>query len=257
MDQSLTDLFQMTGTGVVSIIGAGGKTSLMFCLAKELAGAGKKVLTTTTTHIFMPGSDQSPHLLMADTAAALVEGCRSTLDRFPHFSAASRSLPDQGKLKGFTPQILDHLWQASLFDWILVEADGAKGRPLKATDRHEPVVPRSTTHLIHVSGLDGLGNPLDEVSVHRAPLFSANTGLALGAVIDEEAMAESAVQEIQKAAAMSFPRVQKFALLNKADNLHRQRCGEKIAELLQARQHLDRIVMAALQDPDPIKKAWA
>ncbi len=257
MDQSLTDLFQMTETGVVSIIGAGGKTSLMFGLAKELATAGKKVLTTTTTHIFMPSPDQSPHLLVAETAGALVQGARSTLDRFTHFSAASRALPGQGKLKGFAPEILDLLWQTSLFDWIIVEADGAKGKPLKATDRHEPVVPGSTTHLIHVSGLDGLGNPLDEAWVHRAPLFSAFTGLALGAAIDEGAIASSAVREIEKAAAISSPGIQKFALLNKADDLHRQRSGEKIAQLLQARQRLDRIVMAALRDTDPIKKAWA
>lgn len=257
MDQSLTDLFKMTGTGVVSIIGAGGKTSLMFCLAKELADSGKKVLTTTTTHIFMPGSDQSPHVLVAETLEALVQGARSTLDCFTHFSAGHRALPGQGKLKGFAPEILDLLWQASLFDWIIVEADGAKGKPLKATERHEPVVPGSTTHLIHVSGLDGLGKPLDEAWVHRAPLFSANTGLALGAAIDEEAMAGSAAREIQKAAAMSLPGVQKFALLNKADDLHRQRSGEKIARLLQARQRLDRIVMTALQDPDPVKKAGA
>lgn len=257
MGQSLTDLFQLTEKGVVSIIGAGGKTTLMFCLAKELADSGKKVLTTTTTHIFMPGIDQSPHLLVAETAAALVEGCCSTLGRFTHFSAANRSLPDQKKLKGFTPQILDHLWQASLFDWIIVEADGAKGKPLKATDLHEPVVPGSTTHLIHVSGLDGLGNPLDEIFVHRAPIFSTNTGLALGAAIDEAAIAESAVRETQKAAAMSVYKVQKFVLLNKADDPNRQRSGEKIAELLQARQLLDRIVMASLQQTDPIKKAWA
>lgn len=256
MGQSLTDLFQMTEKGVVSIIGAGGKTTLMFALAKALADSGKKVLTTTTTHIFIPNPDQSPHTLVAETPEALVQGAGNALTTFTHFSAASRSLPDQGKLKGFAPQTIDLLWETSLFDWIIVEADGAKGKPLKASDIHEPVVPGSTTHLIHVSGLDGLGNPLDETWVHRAPLFSANTGLALGAAIDETAMAASAAQEIQKAEAMSSLSVKKFSLLNKADDPSRQRSGEKIAEFLQARQNLDQIVMVCLLDPDPVKQAW-
>jgi probable selenium-dependent hydroxylase accessory protein YqeC len=35
--------------GVISIVGAGGKTALMFRLARELSKDGGRVLTTTTT----------------------------------------------------------------------------------------------------------------------------------------------------------------------------------------------------------------
>ncbi len=54
MNTSLIDILKLKSQGVISIIGAGGKTSLMFSLAKELSKSGKKVLTTTTTKIFMP-----------------------------------------------------------------------------------------------------------------------------------------------------------------------------------------------------------
>ena len=40
---------------VVSFVGGGGKTTTMFRLAYELAQQGKRVVTTTTTHI---GPDQ-------------------------------------------------------------------------------------------------------------------------------------------------------------------------------------------------------
>ena len=36
---------------IISVVGGGGKTSLIFRLAEELAEQGKKVIVTTTTHI--------------------------------------------------------------------------------------------------------------------------------------------------------------------------------------------------------------
>ena len=39
---------------VISFVGGGGKTSLIYELGKELSKLGKKVIITTTTHMFMP-----------------------------------------------------------------------------------------------------------------------------------------------------------------------------------------------------------
>jgi probable selenium-dependent hydroxylase accessory protein YqeC len=44
----LSDNLPLKGGGVISFVGAGGKTTLMFRLARELAEAGKSVLVTTT-----------------------------------------------------------------------------------------------------------------------------------------------------------------------------------------------------------------
>ena len=57
--------------GVTAIIGAGGKTTLLLALARELAQAAR-VIVTTTTHIYPP--DGFPCLLQpgeAEIAAAL------------------------------------------------------------------------------------------------------------------------------------------------------------------------------------------
>ncbi len=247
MDISLIEKLHLKGQGVVSIIGAGGKTSLMFYLAKELACAGKTILTTTTTHIFMPKPNQSPDTIIAETFDDLVEKSRSLLNRFNHFSAGSRQIPDLGKLKGFAPDIIDQLRKADCFDWIIVEADGAKRKPIKATNFHEPVVPETTTHLIHVTGLDAIGKPLDNDNVHRAQLFSDNTGLALGAAIDEQSIARSAVIEIKKAAALA-PLSLKFELLNKADNPDKIKSGEKIAGFLQSNKTFNKIIIGSLKE---------
>ncbi len=255
MTTSLIDTLGLSHQGIISIIGAGGKTSLMFRLAKELADSGKTVLTTTTTKIFMPDQDSSPDTITAGSIDELIKKSKSCLNRYPHFSAGSSHGPGPGKLNGFDPDIIDQLQQENLFDWIIVEADGAKRKPLKATDTHEPVVPTATTHLVLVTGLDAVGIPLDDTHVHRAKLFSRNTGLCMGDTIDEQAIATSIAIEIKKAGALGRPRVT-LVFLNKADTPDRIAAGQKIGTLLKDRVPLDRVITAALKDKSPVKDCF-
>ena len=74
-----------------------------------------------------------------------------------------------------------------LFDFILVEADGAKRKPIKAPADYEPVIPSSTTLVIGVIGLDALGKAIDEETIHRCELFCSLTGKKAGNTIDREA----------------------------------------------------------------------
>ncbi len=254
----LVNILELRGQGVISIIGAGGKTSLMFNLAKELAESGKRVLTTTTTKIFMPGPDLSPDIITADSVEELIEKSKSCLSRFRHFSAGSKHISDTNKLsrklKGFDPDIIDQLWKADCFDWIIVEADGAKRKPLKATDTHEPLVPKVTTHLIHVTGLDAVGEILDDNNVHRAKLFSSNTGLPIGGIIDEQSIAASAVLEIKKAGTDIPTAFLSCMFLNKADNPKKIDQGKNITGFIKNSDIIDMVVIASLKNKKAIKE---
>ncbi|MBT7261494.1 MAG: putative selenium-dependent hydroxylase accessory protein YqeC [Desulfobacula sp.] len=270
MKTQLIDKLQLTGKGVISIIGAGGKTSLMFQLAKQLADSGKNVLTTTTTKIFMPKPLQSPSTIIKNSFRELVKKSNTCLMDYSHFSAGSRHDSASGKLCGFAPDIIDQLWQADIFDWIIVEADGARQKPLKATASYEPVVPGSTTHLILVTGLDAVGIPLNEGHVHRAELFSKNTGFILGNTLDEKSIATGIAIEIKKAWLLGHTRsnpgsncgsnsgsksnfASNSVFLNKADNPGKIKSGQKIAKLLQTNKIINRIITASLIDEFPIK----
>jgi probable selenium-dependent hydroxylase accessory protein YqeC len=249
---TLIDTLQLKQQGIVSIIGGGGKTSLMFRLAKELADSGKNVLTTTTTKIFMPTPDQSPFTIIEGSIDELVKKSRTRLKHYPHFSAGRNYDLTKGKLDGFTPDSINELWQARLFDWIIVEADGARQKPLKATASHEPQVPEATTHLVLVTGLDAIGTPLDETHVHRAGLFSNNTGLPMGATVDESSIAASIAVEIKKAALFSHDALN-FVFLNKADRPDLISAGEKIAGHLQTDPMIHKIITASIVDDVPVK----
>gem|GEM_PF-5985489 len=76
---SLQKALDLEGGGVVSLVGAGGKTSLMFRLAKEFSDAGESVLSTTTTKIMMPDRHQSPQIILAASPQAVLEKAKKLL----------------------------------------------------------------------------------------------------------------------------------------------------------------------------------
>ena len=144
------------GRGVTSVIGSGGKTSLLAALARELSGT---VVLTTTTHILpFAGVPLVTSANAGDVRAALA-GSRVI--------CVGSQAEKNGKL--VTPELgIDVL--AALADHVLVEADGARRLPLKAHAPWEPVVPMRSVRTVLVLGASGLGCPVRE-KVHRPELF--------------------------------------------------------------------------------------
>jgi probable selenium-dependent hydroxylase accessory protein YqeC len=178
----LTTLLSALGIArgaVVSVVGAGGKTTLVYRLAAEARKAGLTVLVTTTTHMgTLAESTTGPVLVEAEAAvegdlvrALATHGLATVLGR--------RVRPD--KLEGLDPERVDGL--APRAEVVLVEADGARGRSLKVPAPHEPVIPSSTTLVIVVAALDALHRPLDATIAHRLDLVCAATGAREGAPI--------------------------------------------------------------------------
>ena len=245
----------LTDGGVVSLVGAGGKTSLMFRLAHELTKSGETVLTTTTTKIFEPAPDQAIRVILAESAAGLRAQAQGLLKNQTHICAAAARLPEQGKLGGFLPEIVDDICQCKLFRWIIVEADGAAGRPLKAPADHEPVVPDCTTHLVGLVGLNGLGRPLNDQWVFRRRQFVALTGLEPDAAVSDAAVANLLVDKngIFKNAPVDAARI---AFCNQADIPSNLAAGRRIARILRTRKNtgLKRLVIGqVLSDPPVIE----
>lgn len=231
---SLRHSLKLKKGGVISLVGAGGKTALMFRLARELSQQGDPVLTTTTTKIYIPTRKQSSVVIVSEAAKSLVKHARAALRRNPHISAGSRIMHLQNKLKGFQPQAIDDIWQSGVFRWIIVEADGAAGKPVKAPAAHEPVIPQCTKWVIGIVGLEAVGKPLTDRWAFRPQLFSKITGLAPGSAITESAIADVLTDEngILK---NSPVQAMQFAFLNQADSHARLITGRKIAQIL-ARQ---------------------
>lgn len=170
---------------IVSFVGGGGKTSLMFRLAEEIP-LQYQVIITTTTKIYQPPSEKFPLVLLGiedqaekEMAGYLKSGLRPVV---------GGGLLENNKVIGISPGQVSLLQGCA--DYILVEADGSKGLPLKGHLDYEPVIPGATTLLVVVVGADILGKILDEEHVHRPEIVSQLTGRDMGSIIDADLIAK-------------------------------------------------------------------
>jgi probable selenium-dependent hydroxylase accessory protein YqeC len=177
-------------TRVIAITGGGGKTSLMFQLAREMRERSEKIVTTTTTKIFPPTPDQSPCTLVLDSSDNPLS-LQQELERCGHITVGRSILEPSGKLQGITADVVEYC--RTVADRVLIEADGASGRPIKAPEAWEPVVPDFSDMVIHVIGLDCLGKQALAETVFRLEKFLSLTGLDPGGIIDVKTIARLAV----------------------------------------------------------------
>lgn len=249
---SLCEHLLLRERGVVSLVGAGGKTTLMFRLAEELAEAGERVLTTTTTRIFKPMEMEPTNLVVAADLRDVIRRAEECLAHHPHVTAAREDLTPAGKLAGFDPTGIARIWKTGLFRWILVEADGAAGRSLKAPAAHEPVVPGSSTLVVGIVGLDGVGRSLDGRHVFRPEIYSRLSGLPLGSPVTEESIA-SVIRHEEGLFKGCPAEAGRLVLLNKAENNHTRRAAERIASILHENGagKIEKIVIGAVGNEPP------
>jgi len=170
-------------------VGAGGKTTLMFALSRELVAHKKVVITTTTAKISPPAPSDTTSLFLSRDEEEIVDYIIRNASRKGHVTIASGLLADSGKLQGISPLSVSKLIELGPVDCVVVEADGASKRPLKAPNpEYEPVIPPCTTLVIAMVGIDALGCKLSEESVFRSEIASRLTGIPLGGTVSADAI---------------------------------------------------------------------
>jgi probable selenium-dependent hydroxylase accessory protein YqeC len=212
---------------LIALVGGGGKTTLMFSLARELASCGCRVITGPSTHIFMPREEDTPLVMLQEGRANFKVQVLDALLKLGHVTVGRALVNSANKVKGFETGFFSEIFQEEPVHYVIVEADGAKGRPLKAPREHEPVIPDKTTLVVGVMGLDGLGQPLGENVVFQVQRFSEITGLKPGETITERALFSLAShpEGLFKNAPRQASRV---IFLNKCDRLKQGLEAEKV-----------------------------
>lgn len=173
---------------VVSLVGAGGKTSTLFWLAQTLADGGQRVLVTTTTRMFPPDPKYGATVLIEPEFAQRMKALRGMPLAPGVVALFSRFDATEGKMIGCEPDEIDTLKSLAIADVILVEADGARHCALKAPAAHEPCLPRSSNTVLALSGAAPLGRPANPDDIHRWPQFAAVTGLCIGDLVEQAAL---------------------------------------------------------------------
>lgn len=230
---------------MISLVGAGGKTTLMFALAGELAGRKGRVVTTTTTKIFPPGAEESPLIVTGGREA--FPRIREGLRRYACLTWAA-ALGPQGKLLGVSLSDVCRLWSRNWLDYIICEADGSAQRPLKAPREQEPVVPPETTVMITVLGLSAWGKPLNQACCFQPERISRLTGFPPESPITEDLLIRLAVHPRGGLKGWA-PGMRAVCVLNQSDTLADTSGLPGMAEkiLRQAPGTFDRVVLSRLK----------
>lgn len=218
---------------IVSLVGGGGKTTLMFFMAQTCAREGKKVLVSTTTHIFRPS--QAHYASSAAEAEALWAA--------GEFAVIGTPVPEKGKLKMPPRELLEEL--LSKADVAFLESDGSKRCPIKVPRAGEPVFVPQSDLVIAVMGLSAVGKPL-----HECCFGLVNATELLGVAADH-VLTEYDAAKILASPLGSRKDIgdRKFCVvLNQCDDGPRRRSANEIAGWLRE-FGVDQVVMTAF-DPE-------
>lgn len=184
----LCDLIHLPAHPLITIVGAGGKTTTMYTLASELAQHGKRVITTTTTQIFFPKQGETGTLIVTSETPILLKKIDAAWRHHNHITVA-RSILSTGKLAGLQPEQPYELLMKSGADAVIVEADGARHRMIKAPAEHEPVIPPQTNVALLMMSAGAINQPLSAQVAHRPEHVAGVAGINQGDILTPSAIA--------------------------------------------------------------------
>ncbi len=190
----LCDLIALPTHPLISIVGAGGKTTTMYTLAGELAQRGKRVIITTTTQIFLPEQDETDALIVASETPTLLNMIGAAWKQHRRVTAASSTI-GASKLAGLQPEQPYELLMKSGADAVIVEADGARHHMIKAPAEHEPVVPPQTNIALLIMSAEALNQPLNAEIAHRPERIALVTGISQGDILTPTVIAQLMTSE--------------------------------------------------------------
>lgn len=233
-----TDALSGSGPPAPSIAfaGAGGKTSAIFMLARQLKSP---VLIAATTHLGAWQADQADRHITPSSPTDLtgIGEAGVTLITGP-------AGPDQ-RIEPVDRAVLGSIHELAVQrNWpLLIEADGSRQKPLKAPGPHEPSVPQFATISVTMAGLSALGKPLSNELVHRPEIFARLSGLALGELISPEALIR--VLNHEEGGLKNIPETaRRVVFLNQADTPELQSASREMATALLTM--FDSVIVASL-----------
>ncbi len=178
----LSDLLDLPPRPLISMVGAGGKTTTMYTLASELAQHGNRVITTTTTNIYFPKQGETDTLIVATETSMLVKMVNAAWKQHHRVTVAGRAI-GAGKIAGLQPDQPYELLMKSGADVVIVEADGARHKMIKAPAEHEPVVPPETNVALLMMSAEAINQPLSGEIAHRPECVAAVLGINQGDIL--------------------------------------------------------------------------
>jgi len=228
------------------VVGAGGKKTTLYALAACL----DRAVLTATVRIPIFDEHVSRVVVTDDPGEAL-----ERVDERPIGVVPERERDD--RYRGYDPETVSALVN-STDDPVLVKADGARTRWLKAPDEREPQLPESADTVCPIASARVVGEPLSDEHVHRPERMSELTDREIG---DEIRLTD--VARVLASPRGGFkgipPEATVVPIVNMVDNTDLETVGQEIARETLDRAGPDtegptvsRVVLARMTAPDPV-----
>ncbi len=244
-DDALIDLLGAR-FGLISVVGAGGKKTVMYRLAAAHPG---KVAITCTAHIEHFPKNLPAHIVV-DEEEALVEKVIAAA-RHERVIAFAQPCEKRGRYAGLSFPALRHVMKEAGFDVCFIKADGSRGRQVKAPREDEPVISPQSQTVIPVLSAKCLGQPATERNVHRLECFCAVTGANAGEPIQPIHIARLLASKEGSLKNAGDSRV--IPVINAVDDPKRLALAREAAqEALTLTRRFDKVILAAMRQEHPI-----
>ncbi|HLE23799.1 MAG TPA: selenium cofactor biosynthesis protein YqeC [Anaerolineales bacterium] len=245
----LTDALRLRAGMSVAFTGAGGKSSALAALARESRGRLPIVLTTSTRLGIAQRSLADEHLVVRSVEEAHrfpIRADRPVLVSGPEDEAESKLL---GLEEGVLAEVARRC--AAEGSLLAIEADGARGRWVKAPAEHEPAVPSWVDIAVSVAGLPAVGRPLGGETAHRPEGIARLLGMKEGDILTPRLLAD--LLSSQEGGLKGIPEgAEVRVLLTGVDTVSREEI-EDLRDRLLATKRIRAVLGAELSSPEPVR----
>ena len=191
----LHEILQLNKYRNVSLVGAGGKTTLINQLTESLRQKKKILVSSTTTFI-------KPEITMYDFMDYDYNSDYDlgSIDR-PGIYIIGKGKNLEDLVFGLTNEDIESI--SGEFDHAIIECDFSNGRPLKGFREFEPRIPATTDITVGVLDIQSLGLLVNAANIHHLDKFLELTESSIGSLVtiqhlakivdDDEALFKNAV----------------------------------------------------------------
>jgi probable selenium-dependent hydroxylase accessory protein YqeC len=186
---SLSDALAVSPGDLVSIVGAGGKTSLMYGLGRELSSPGRQVLLTTTTRVLYPRPREVSSVVLGPETEATARRIADGLEDVGVLLAGRERV--DSKIAGYSPTFVERLHGDAPGRTVVAECDGAKGRSLKVPSETDLPLAGSTSVYVVVVGADSFHKPLTSDEVFNPEEVARVAGVGLDSEVSQPVLVKA------------------------------------------------------------------
>ncbi|EJO5348641.1 putative selenium-dependent hydroxylase accessory protein YqeC [Clostridium botulinum] len=235
----ISNILNLQKGDVLSIVGAGGKTSFMLNLAEDLR-FNNKVLLTTTTKIYTPNESLYDFMCIGEKNSYIYDYTNEN-----GVYVYGKYINEDNKLVGFNKKFLDKKFK--YFDYSILESDGSKGKSIKGWRQNEPVICKNTSKTIGILDITCIGKIINNINVHRVNYFTKISNGNLNEKISIPMISSLITNPL---GLFKNSLGEKILFINKIENKHKNSLAHELIKCLSSNSNLfiDKIIIGSLKE---------